>query len=296
VAEASEVSWSGRLAAYVELTKPRIAMLVLVVVATSAWIATHGQFPAMTLLHTLFGTLLVAGSACAANQWLELARDRLMPRTAGRPLVRERITPVEAALFTAVTLGAGLAWLAVFVNPATAGVNLLTWAMYVCVYTPLKTVTVWNTLIGAVPGALPVVIGWTSVDAAWDGRLAALFALVFLWQFPHFMAIAWLYRQQYARAGFVMLPTYDESGFWTGFQAVLCAAFLLPVSVLPAVLEPGSGSVACAATSTMLGLIQLAVAVVFAQRASDIAARRLLWMSLCYLPLVLLSLLLFPLL
>jgi heme o synthase len=294
VAESGSLSWTQRLSAYLELTKPRIATLVLVVVAASAWVATRGHLSLATLLHTLWGTLFVAASACAANQWMEIARDRLMPRTAKRPLVQDRLTSWEAIAFTMFTLSLGLGWLVAFVNPVTAGIGLLTWMLYVCVYTPLKTVTAWNTFVGAIPGALPVLIGWTCVQGEWGLHAAAIFGLVFLWQFPHFMAIAWLYRHQYERAGFRMLPNVDRSGHWTGIKAVICAAMLLPVSVLPAMFMPGWGGVWYAFVATALGLVQLACAVAFAMQANDVSARRLLWMSLFYLPLVFLSLVVFP--
>jgi len=276
----------SRLAAYVELTKPKIAVMVLVAVAASASIATWRQ-PTWSLLHALIGTLLVAGSSCAANQWLERRRDSLMPRTADRPLPQGRLSSLEAIGFSATTLVAGLAWLICFTNLLTAGVALLTWALYVLVYTPLKTQSSLNTLVGAIPGALPVLIGWTSVAGPANLRIAGLFCILFLWQFPHFMAIAWLYRKQYAQAGFQMLPTVDQTGRWAGVQAIACAAVLLPVSLLPVLSMSDAGSLAYAVAATLLGIGQLACAVAFAWSRNDVSARRLLRASLIYLPLLL---------
>jgi protoheme IX farnesyltransferase len=280
------LSLAARLFAYVELTKPKIAVLVLVAVAASASIATWRQ-PTWAVLHALIGTLLVAGSSCAANQWLERRRDSLMPRTANRPLPQGRLSSFEALAFSAGTLAVGLGWLIFFVNLLTAGVALLTWALYVLVYTPLKTQSSLNTLVGAIPGALPVLIGWSSVGGPVNLRIAGLFCVLFLWQFPHFMAIAWLYRKQYAQAGFRMLPTVDGSGRWAGIQAIACAALLVPVSLLPVLSMPDWGSLAYALAATLLGFGQLACAAAFACSRNDVSARRLLRASLIYLPLLL---------
>lgn len=276
----------GRAAAYVELSKPRIAAMVLVTVAASACVATWRQ-PTWAILHAVIGTLFVAGSSCAANQWLERVRDGLMTRTADRPLPRGRLSSWEAIGFSAGTLIFGLAWLMTFTTLVTTGLALLTWLLYVVVYTPLKTRSSWNTFVGAIPGALPILIGWTCVEAPLNLRAAGLFFTLFLWQFPHFMAIAWLYRKQYAAGGFRMLPVVESTGHWAGVQAVACAIALLPVSLVPVVSVPGSGSLAYAVAALTLGCGQLGCAIAFAYYRDDLAARRLLRASLIYLPILL---------
>jgi protoheme IX farnesyltransferase len=276
----------ARAAAYVELTKPKIAMMVLVAVAAAASIASWRQ-PTWAVLHALLGTLLVAASSCAANQWLERFRDGLMERTADRPLPQGRLSSAEVVAFVTITLVAGLVWLSLFTTLLTAAIALLTWSLYVAVYTPLKTRTSLNTAVGAIPGALPVLIGWTCVEGPLNLRAAGLFLTLFVWQFPHFMAIAWLYRKQYAQAGFRMLPTVDRTGVWSGVQAVTCALLLIPVSLVPVLSLPGNGALAYAIAAIVLGLLQFACAAAFAWRRDDICARRLLRASLIYLPVLL---------
>jgi heme o synthase len=294
VTESNTNSLFKRLVAFVELTKPRIGILVLATVATAASMASWGQPNPALVLHAMFGTLLVACAAGAANQWLEQHRDKLMPRTVRRPLITGTLTNADVLAFTMITLTVGLAWLLVFVNITSFLFAAFTWLLYVLVYTPLKTVTSWNTAIGAIPGALPVLIGWSCVNGTIDFRAIALFSLLFFWQFPHFMAIAWIYRHQYEKAGFKMLPNVDLSGKWPGFQAVFTAAALLPISLMPVLHLPGWGCVVYAIVAVILGTSQLYMAIRFAYLRNDTAARKLLWASLIYLPLILLSLVLFP--
>ena len=276
----------GRAAAYVELTKPKIALMVLVAVGAAACVASWRQ-PTWAVAHALFGTLLVAGSSCAANQWLERFRDGLMKRTQDRPLPQGRLTSSEVLAFVTITLALGFTWLALYTNLLTAGIALLTWVLYVVVYTPLKTRTTLNTFVGAIPGALPVLIGWTCVEGPLTMRAAGLFLTLFLWQFPHFMAIAWLYRQQYAAGGFRMLPTVDRTGRTAGMQAVACASLLIPISLVPVLSLQGGGAFAYAVAAVVLGSAQLACALAFAWKRDDVNARRLLRASLIYLPLLL---------
>lgn len=291
---ASRTAVLGRLRDYVELTKPRIAVMELVVVAASALVATWGQPEPLLVLHALVGTLLVAASASAANQFLERERDARMARTAARPLPAGRIAAWEAAAFSGVTLLAGTAYLAILVNPMALLWALLTWALYVLVYTPLKTASTSNTAVGAVAGALPVLIGWSATGNAIDERAVALVLVLFLWQFPHFMAIAWLYRRDYARAGYQMLTTVDPTGRRAGVQAVLAAAALVPISMIPVLQSPGSGSVLFVILAMVLGMAQAALAAMFWRRADDLRARLLLRASLVYLPTLLVTLMLAP--
>jgi protoheme IX farnesyltransferase len=286
-------AWAA-LRDYVELTKPRIAVMELVVVAAAAFAATWGTPDPLAVLHALVGTLLVAASASAANQWLERRQDARMPRTADRPLPSGRLAPWQAATFSAVLLAAGLVYLLALVNSASAAWALATWAVYVLAYTPLKTRSSANTAVGAVAGALPVLIGWTATGAAIDSRAVALVLVLYLWQFPHFMAIAWLYRDQYARAGHQMLTVVEPTGRRAGWQAVLAALALVPVSLVPVLENPGPGSILFIVAAAVLGLGQLALAAAFWQAASDRRARLLLRASLVYLPTLLAMLMLAP--
>jgi protoheme IX farnesyltransferase len=284
----------ARLGDYAELSKPKIAVLELVVVLTAGFVATWGQPQPADMLYAMLGTLLVAGSASAANQWLERHRDARMARTAARPLPSGRLSSAEAFAFSAITLVAGFLTLALFVNAACTAWALLTWAAYVIVYTPLKTISTTNTAVGAVAGALPVLIGWSATGAALDARAFGLALLLFLWQFPHFMAIAWLYRHDYARGGHQMLTVVEPTGRRAGWQAVLAALALIPVSIVPVLAAPGLGSVLYVGGAVLLGAGQLALAVLFLQTANDARARLLLKASLVYLPTVLIMLLLAP--
>jgi len=284
----------SRVCDYIELTKPRIAVLELVVVLAAGFVATWGQPDPAIMLHAMLGTLLVAASASAANQWLERRNDARMTRTASRPLPAGRLSSGEALAFAAVTLAAGCVYLALLVNLACLAWALLTWALYVLAYTPLKTISPTNTAVGAVAGALPVLIGWSATGAAIDQRAIALTLLLFLWQFPHFMAIAWLYRHDYARAGYQMLTVVEPTGRRAGWQAVLAALALVPVSIVPVLAAPGLGSVLYLAGALLLGAGQLALAAWFWQHADDARARLLLRASLVYLPTMLVMLMLAP--
>ena len=284
----------SRVADYIELTKPRIAVLELVVVLAAGFVATWGQPQPRLLFGAMLGTLLVAASASAANQWLERRQDARMARTASRPLPAGRLTGREVLVFAAICLLAGGFQLALLVNLACAGWALLTWAIYVLAYTPLKTVSTLNTAVGAVAGALPVLIGWTAVGEPIDGRALALVLVLFLWQFPHFMAIAWLYRRDYSQAGYQMLTVVEPTGRRAGWQAVVAALALVPVSILPVLGAPGLGSVLYVTCAALLGVAQLVLAAIFWHRASDLSARLLLRASLVYLPTQLVMLMLAP--
>jgi protoheme IX farnesyltransferase len=284
----------SRVRDYIELTKPRIAVLELVVVLTAIFVATWGQPDPLVALHAVIGTLLVAASASAANQWTERRLDARMTRTADRPLPSGRLASAEALAFAAATLAAGAVYFAAFVNLAALGWALASWLVYVAAYTPLKTASPANTAVGAVAGALPVLIGWTAAGTALDERALALTLVLFLWQFPHFMAIAWLYRQEYARAGHQMLTVVDPSGRRAGLQAVLSALALIPVSIVPVLGNPGIGSVLFVILAFLLGLGQLAIAAAFWQTATETRARLLLRASLVYLPTLLSMLMLAP--
>jgi protoheme IX farnesyltransferase len=256
-------------------------------------VASWGQ-PAnpLVLIHLLLGTFFVSASASALNQWLERQTDARMERTAGRPLPAGRLSSAQVVSFAIVSIGGGLLYLALVVNFQTALLGLLTWFLYVWVYTPLKSRTAANTVVGAIAGALPILMGWSAEGAVLDFRAWALFFTVFLWQFPHFMAIAWIYRRQYERGGLKMLTVVDPSGRQAGLHAVAAALALLPVSFVPALFVPGiSWYVALA---FVLGAGQLASAVAFCARLDEVSARRLLRASLVYLPALLALLMLVP--
>jgi protoheme IX farnesyltransferase len=283
----------GRLTAFIVLTKPRIGVMVLVTVATGFFLGARGGSNPSTLLLTLFGTGLVAAGASALNQLLERARDGRMRRTSGRPLPTGRVTPAEAAAFGAATAALGLAMLALGANLTAAAVALTTLVLYVFVYTPLKPRTTLNTAVGAVPGALPPVIGWSAATGRLGVEAWALFLIVFLWQFPHFLAIAWIYREDYARGGHRMLPSVDPLGAMTGRQAAVYALALVPAGLLPTAVGLAGGYYFAGALA--LGLFYLASSVRFWSDVSDLTARRLLRASFVYLPAILALLLLNPL-
>jgi len=291
--EAALAAAGNKVAAYVSLTKPRIVVMVLVTVGVGFLLGARGSAHPATLSLTLLGTALVAGGASTLNQWMERARDARMRRTANRALPRGRLGAVEAASFG---VGLGLAGTAILLwgaNWLAAAVAVSTLLLYVFVYTPLKPWTTLNTAIGAIPGALPPVIGWAAATETLGIEAFSLFLIVFLWQFPHFLAIAWIYREDYARGGLKMLPDVDPQGALTGRQATIYALALIPAGLLPATI--GLAGPVYFVGALVLGLLYLVVAIQFWTGVSESTARRLLRMSFFYLPLVLLLLVLNPL-
>ncbi|HEX4130275.1 MAG TPA: heme o synthase [Pirellulales bacterium] len=285
VAANPRTSGLARAADYLELTKPKIAVLELLTVLAAGSMARWSSGDVFVLVHAMLGTALVAASASACNQWLERHLDARMPRTADRPLPAGRLSAAEALSFAAITGLAGLVYLAVAVNLLTALLGLFSWWLYVCVYTPMKPRTTLNTVVGAVAGGLPVLMGFSAVHGRFGMAAWALFLVVFLWQFPHFMAIAWLYRDQYRAAGMKMLPVVDSSGQLSGIQAVCSAMLLVPVSLLPSVTH--FAGLEYVAVALVLGLGQLALAIAFYYRPGERTARLLLRASLVYLPVLL---------
>lgn len=291
--------WLSTVTDYLALTKIRIGLLLLVVVAVVAEVATWGQLSPLLLVHLLGGTLLVSASASIANQISERHRDGQMHRTASRPLPSGRISPRAAIRFSLLTGLLGTSWLALWVNGLTAVLGVACWLLYVFAYTPLKTRSPYNTLVGAIAGAMPVLMAWAATGASWnpsqDLRWLALFMVVFLWQFPHFMAIAWLNRDQYKQAGMKMWPVLDASGRRPGLIAVLAAMSLLPVSFIPGLYWPAGAGSLYLLLAFVLGVGQLALAIRFFLCVSDRRARWLLWASLVYLPVLLCSMIAIPL-
>lgn len=275
----------GRLADYLALTKPRIAVMALFTVAGGYLLAAGSQAQLRELVHTLIGAGLVAAGGSALNQLLERRTDARMRRTANRPLPAGRLSPEEVGVFGATLSGAGLAYLAAAVPAAAAVAAIVTFVTYVLVYTPLKTVTAWNTVVGAVPGALPPVIGWFAGRGADDvGGAAALFLLLFLWQIPHFFAIAWMYRYEYAGAGLRMLPGVDPTGRRTAAAMIAGAAALIPASLLAVAV--GLGGWLYGVGAGVVGMWFLMRTVRFGEQQTDRQARQVLRASLVYLPAV----------
>ena len=269
---------------FLALTKPRLNLLVLVTTLVGLYLAAPEGVALPILVHTLLGTACVAGGAAALNQVWERDTDALMARTRTRPVPAGRLRASEALWFAVILSVAGVADLAANVNVLAAGAAWLTLVTYVFVYTPLKRRTSLATLVGAVPGALPPVIGWAAAAGSITLPAVVLFGIVFLWQMPHFLAIAWLYRHEYAAAGIPLLPVLEPDGRRTGRQALLYAAALWPVSLLPTLVGLAGGFYI--ALATLLGFALVAFSIRFARDRSTAAARRLFIFSIVYLPLL----------
>ena len=279
------ISEKSAFAVYSELVKARLTALVLITTLVGFYAGSAGQMDYWRMLHTMLGTALLACGASALNQLLERELDAKMRRTEGRPLPSGRLTP-DGVLLLGVGLSAvGLIYLAFAVNALTSLLGAITLASYVFVYTPLKRITTLNTLIGAVPGAVPPLMGWTGATNQLSAAGWSLFAILFLWQLPHFMAIAWLYREDYARAGFKMLPVVDPEGRQTAAQAVCHAFGLIPVSLFPALL--GITGVVYFSGALLLGAAFLFFAIQFSRYLTAERARALFIASIVYLPVLL---------
>jgi heme o synthase len=271
-----------RASDYVALAKPRLNLLVIVSALAGYVMGGGGAASPLLLLALLVGTALVAGGASAFNQVIEREPDALMKRTRLRPLPDGRLHVAESLVFAALLSVSGLLILAAGANGLSAAVALATLLSYVAVYTPLKRRTSFATVIGAIPGALPPVIGWAAATGTLSRGGWVLFGIVFLWQLPHFLAIAWIYRDDYARAGFPMLPVIEPDGRSTGRQALLYTAALLPLSLAPTIAGMAGTVYFIAALVLTLGF--LALSFQFARTRSLPAARRLFFASIAYLP------------
>ena len=277
--------WRVKLADYAELAKLRIAVMVLVTVAIGYWVGCQGYADWLVLLNALLGIGLLAASSCTVNQYLEIRTDLLMDRTRNRPLPSGRVGRLEAGLFATITGVWGFVHLWFLVNPTTAWLTLLSWAMYVGIYTPMKRWTSLCTAVGAIPGALPPVLGWAATGHPLGWEAWWMFGLMFLWQFPHFLAIAWLYRHDYVQADLRMLPGGVPARFVTGGLAVFYAAILLPFSLLPEYFGGTSGPFFW--LTLLAGGAYLGYSVRFLRDETRATARGLLFCSLIYLPVVL---------
>lgn len=267
---------------YLTLIRPRIATLVLVTVAVGAFLARGGLPSLWLLFHAVLGTALVASGSSALNQLLEHDTDALMERTRNRPLPTGRLSRAHVLGFGLAISVLGTVELLLGTNALATEVAVLSHLLYVLAYTPLKRRTTLNTAVGAIPGALPPLIGWAAVQGSLDLAAWTLFAIVFVWQFPHFLAIAWLHRADYERAGIKMLPAVDEGLAMTGRQAANYALALVPVSLAPAI--AGLAGTGYCLGALWLGAVFLGTAIAFALGPSRTSARRVLITSVVYLP------------
>ncbi|MGH7521524.1 MAG: heme o synthase [Gemmatimonadales bacterium] len=265
-----------------ELTKPRITQLVLLTAAAGFYLGARERVDLLLLANTLIGTALVAAGTNAWNQIRERDVDARMARTRRRPLPSGRLTPRAAMWFASAITVLGVGYLAATVNTLTAVLAALTFASYVLLYTPLKRKTSLNTLVGAVPGALPIVGGWTAAGGDLGAAVAALFWILFLWQLPHFLALAWLYRDDYRAGGLRMLSVDDEAGTDTGRMALLYAVALLPISLVPTLLGVTGAWYFYGALA--LGLLYVAAGTALLVGATPARAWRLFFVSILYLP------------
>ncbi|MBK8467276.1 MAG: protoheme IX farnesyltransferase [Chloracidobacterium sp.] len=273
-----------KIPAYIELTKPRIAIMLVLTSAAGFYLGTKGNFDTVLFANSLIAILLLAFGVATLNQVWEHSTDSLMDRTSARPIPTGRVTTTEAVIFGLVQCIVAEAYLFFAVNALTALLGLIVIVGYVLVYTPLKTRTSVSTAIGAIPGALPPLMGWTAAANEISIGAWALFATQFLWQFPHFLAIAWMYRDQYAKAGILMLPVVEPSGKLTGRQIVLFSLMLIPVSMAPFFFDK-AGLVFLVGAS-ILGIWFFVASVRAVLSKTNERAKGLLLVSVIYLPLL----------
>jgi protoheme IX farnesyltransferase len=274
----------SRSSDFLALTKPRLNFLVVATATGGFYMGTSADTSVATLVHTVIGTALVAGGSGAFNMAMEGRPDSLMKRTRSRPVAEGRLSPGEAMVFGSLLAGVGLAELALAVNVLAAAVALITFLAYIVFYTPLKLRTQLSTLVGAVPGALPPMIGWAGATGTLSIEAWLMFAIIFLWQMPHFLALAWMYREDYARAGFPLLPVIEPDGMSTARQSTAYAAALLPVSLTPTLVGMTSGIYFAGAL--LLGSGMLWATWHFARTRTGRNARLLFLSSIAYLPLL----------
>lgn len=287
---APAVGWAlpaalSRAADYLALTKPRLSLLVLAATAAGYALGSPDGVRIAGLIHAVLGTALVAGGACALNQYLERVHDARMRRTGDRPLPAGRLAPDEALLFGTMLAIAGMAYLALLSNAVAAALSGVTILLYLAVYTPLKRVTTLCLFAGAIPGAIPPLIGYAAAHGSLTYVAWLPFLMVFFWQFPHFLAISWLYREDYARGGFAMLSVMDPDGRAVARQVISRTLALLVVSLLPA--ATGMAGSIYAVAAMVLGAGFLALAIRMAVRRDAGSARLLFLYSIIYLPLLL---------
>ena len=284
-ARTAELTLSSRASAYVTLTKPDVSFLVLMTTAAGYYMGARGPVNWLHMLHTVFGTMLIAGGTAALNHYLERDSDRYMRRTASRPLPSGIMQPCEALLFGWVLCVAGAVDLYFSAGLLASGLGVATSLSYLLGYTPLKRKTVWATFVGAFPGAIPPMIGWVAATGSLDRGAWLLFAILFLWQFPHFHAIAWMYREDYARAGILMLPVVDPQGTRTFRQIILYAVALVGVSLLPAMMGLAGILYFFGALVTSTALVQ--VCLWAASSRTNVRAKWLMHATVLHIPVLL---------
>jgi heme o synthase len=276
------------LSDFAELVKARLTLLVLLTTAVGYYLAAVGPINPAGLFHAVFGTALAAAGAAALNQWWERRLDAVMHRTRTRPIPAGRMLPRDALILGCLLSLGGVAYLVLACNWLSAALAATTIVIYIFAYTPLKRVSTVNTLVGAIPGALPPVVGWAAASGRLDLGAWSLFAILFFWQLPHFFAIAWMYREDYARAGFEMISKDDISGARSASQSVLFCILLLIISGIPAFL--GLVSSIYLAVELVLNGLFIFMAMRFLRTQQAIDARRLFLTSIAYLPLLLAAL------
>ena len=277
-------AWPLIIRDYLELTKPRVTWLILVSTAVGFRFGVRGSWSAAALVHTIVGTGLMAAGTFALNQWYERTADGQMRRTAGRPIPAGRIAPRRALAWGAALSGVGFAELVLGANPLAGLLGAVTLLSYLLLYTPLKQRTAWCTFVGAFPGAMPPLIGFAGASGTLTAQAWSLFVILFLWQFPHFLSIAWIYREDYARAKMRMLPVIRPDGLATALEVVICAVALIPASLLPSLLNM-SGKFYMAG-ALLLGIGYLYSGVRLALDLTGVRARSVLLASVVYLPLI----------
>lgn len=272
----------SRFADYVTLTKPELTFLSVVTALGGFYLGAAGSISVATMLHTLFGTLLVGGGAGALNQFIEREYDAMMRRTENRPLPSGRLTPSEVVLFGTLLSVAGIIELSLFSNMLSGFLAVVTLVTYLFLYTPLKRITWVSTIVGGIPGALPPMIGWTAARGEITAEAWILFGILFFWQMPHFFSLAWMYRKDYERAGYPMLPVLDADGSQTGMQILFFCLGLIPISLLLTIY--GGLGLVYFVGAFLCGGIFLYFGVQLLRTKSHVAARRMFFASLLYLP------------
>jgi protoheme IX farnesyltransferase len=287
---ATAKSWAGFLRDLVELVKARLTLLVLLTTAVGFYLGSEGPINYSSLVRSVFGTALAAAGAAALNQWWEYRLDALMQRTHSRPVPAGRMRPLEALVIGSSLSVFGVTYLAIVCNALSAALAGITIIVYIFAYTPLKLVSTFNTALGAVPGAIPPMIGWAAARGTLSAGAWMLFVILFFWQLPHFFAIAWMYRDDYARAGFQMISTDDQTGERSASQSVFFCMLLFVIAGLPAFL--GIATIFYLIAELILGAGFVALAMRFLTTKTPSDARRLFLGSIIYLPLLLGSLVL----
>jgi heme o synthase len=283
-------AFTAKLRDYLILTKPEVNLLILMTTSAGYYLGGQGAFRFAGMLHTLIGTLLVASGTATLNQYMERMHDARMLRTARRPLVSGRVSPREGLSFGLLLSVAGGLYLALSVNLLASALALSTLASYLLVYTPLKRKTPLCTMLGAIPGAMPTLIGWAGAANGLSREAWFLFAVLFLWQFPHFLAIALMYREDYAHAGFKMLPDFDADGRFTRAEIIGCTIVLIVVTMFPLAGRVGPLYLLAMAAA---GLFFLYYGAKLAASATRSAASRLVHASVIYLPIVLAAMMIY---